>query len=364
MAGQLGFFDVDERLRRLSDLGDQLEAYGRVVDFEIFRPELEAALSYSDAAKGGRPPYDAVMMFKVLLIQAHNNVSDERTEFLINDRLSFMRFLGLSLGDRVPDATTIWLFREKLTKAGAIEALFARFDQTVRAAGYIPMSGQTLGSCPRADASLVAAPRQRTTEAEKADIKAGRIPQEWQDRPAKLRQKDRDARWTVKVSKAKPKEDGTKQVDMAVPAFGYQNHVSIDRRHGLIRRWAVTDAAASAGRLLRGGLLDRTNTASDVWADTAYRSNANEVYMAENGFVSRVHRKKPTGRPMAERTRRANARKSGVRSRIEHVFAEQKHRMGLFVRTVGMARARVKIGLANLAYNMKRLIWLERAAPT
>lgn len=357
MAGQPGFFDVDERLRRLSDLGDQLEAFGRVVDFEIFRPELEAALSYSDGAKGGRPPCDAVLMFKILVIQAHNNLSDERTEFLINDRLSFMRFLGLSLGDRVPDATTIWLFREKLTKAGVIEALFERFDQAVRAAGYIPMSGQIV------DASLIAAPRQRNTEAEKADLKAGRIPQEWQDRPAKLRQKDRDARWTVKVSKARPREDGRKQVDIAVPTFGYQNHISIDRRHGLIRRWAVTDAAASAGRLLRGGLLDRTNTASEVWADTAYRSKANETYMAENGFTSRVHRKRPLGRPMPERTRRANARKSGVRSRIEHVFAEQKHRMGLLVRTIGITRARVKIGLANLAFNMKRLIWLERATP-
>src|SRR5918997_723584 len=128
MAGQPGFFDVDARLRRLSDLGDQLEAYGRVVDFELFRPELEAGLSYSDGAKGGRPPYDAVLMFKILLIQANNNLSDERTEFLINDRLSFMRFLGLGLSDRVPDARTIWLFREKLTKAGAIKTLFDRFD--------------------------------------------------------------------------------------------------------------------------------------------------------------------------------------------------------------------------------------------
>ncbi len=354
MVGQPGFFDFDDRLRRLSDLGDQLEAFAAAVDFELFRPVLDAALAYADGAKGGRPPLDPVMMFKILVIQAHNNLSDERTEFLINDRLSFMRFLGLSLGDPVPDTTTIWLFRERLTRAGAIETLFARFDQAVRAAGYIPMSGQII------DASLVAAPRQRTTQDEKADIKAGRIPQGWQDRPAKLRQKDRDARWTVKVSKAKPKADGTAQVDIAVPAFGYQNHISIDRRHGLIRRWAVTDAAASAGRLLRCGLLDKTNTASDVWADTAYRSRANETYMTENGFTSRVHRKKPTGRPMAERTRRANARKSGVRSRIEHVFAEQKHRMGLFIRTIGMARARVKIGLANLVFNMKRLIWLTR----
>jgi transposase, IS5 family len=117
MERQAGFFDVDERLQRLSDLGDQLEAYAATVDFEIFRSPLEAALAYADGLKGGRPAYDAVMMFKILVIQAQNNLSDERTEFLINDRLSFMRFLGLSLGERVPDAKTIWLFRERLTRA-------------------------------------------------------------------------------------------------------------------------------------------------------------------------------------------------------------------------------------------------------
>ena len=143
MAGrQAGFFAVDARLRRLSDLGDQLEAYAEAVDFELFRPELEAALAYADGSKGGRPPFDPVTMFKILVIQAQNNLSDERAEFLISDRLSFMRFLGLSLGDRVPDATTIWLFRERLVKAGAIKRLFDRFDQVVRDAGYIAMAGQ------------------------------------------------------------------------------------------------------------------------------------------------------------------------------------------------------------------------------
>jgi transposase, IS5 family len=98
------------------------------VDFELFRAELTAALAYSDGSEGGRPPFDPVMMFKILVIQATNNLADERTEFLINDRLSFMRFLGLGLSDCVPDARTIWLFREKLTKAGAIKTLFERFD--------------------------------------------------------------------------------------------------------------------------------------------------------------------------------------------------------------------------------------------
>ena len=193
MGGQPVFFDVEDRLRRLSDLGDHLAAFAAAVDFELFRPALDAALAYADGAKGGRPPLDPVTMFKVLVIQAAHGLSDERAAYLINDRLSFMRFPGLSLGERVPDARTIWLFRERLTRAEidgrpAVEALFARFDAALRAAGYLAMSGQIV------DATLVAAPRQRNTDEEKAAIKAGDIPAAWKIRPAKLRHKDRDAR--------------------------------------------------------------------------------------------------------------------------------------------------------------------------
>jgi len=357
MRGQPGFFDVDDRLKRLSDMGDQLEAFGFAVDLEAFRPELVAALSYSNGSQGGRPPFDPVMMFKILVIQAANNLSDERAEFLINDRLSFMRFLGLSLSDRVPDARTMWLFRERLTKAGAINALFDRFDTALRAAGYIAMSGQIV------DASLIAAPRQHNTDDEKKAIKEGRIPDSWGDKPAKLRQKDRDARWTVKFTKAKPREDGSlPSVDLAIPVFGYQNHISIDRGFGFIRKWSATDAATYEGRRLREGLLDKTNTAAGVWADTAYRSAANETFMERNGFISHIHRKKPKGRAMPEAIRRANAAKSKIRSRVEHVFAEQKDRMEVFIRTVGIARATMKIGMTNLVYNIKRLVFLCRTA--
>ena len=352
---QPGFFEVDERLARLSDLGDQLEVFAHAVDFEQFRPDLDQALAYADGSKGGRPPIDPVLMFKVLVIQTINTLSDERTEYLINDRLSFMRFLGLGLSDRVPDAKTIWLFRERLTKAGAIVPLFARFDAMLRETGYIPMSGQII------DASLVASPRQRNTNAEKADIKAGRIPEHWRDKPAKLRHKDRDARWTLKFTKAKPQADGiTPARDLAIPAFGYKNHISIDRRFRLIRCWKTTDASAHDGARLREGLLDRSNTGSNVWADTAYRSAANENFMERHGFVSKVHHKKPPHRDMPIRTRRSNAGKSVIRSRVEHVFADQKSRMGLFVRTVGIQRAEMKIGLANLVYNIRRFLYLER----
>ena len=354
---QAGFWDFEERLRRLSNLGDRLEAFSRLIDFEVFRAELEAALSRSDGAKGGRPPYDCVLMFKVLIIQTINNLSDERTEFLIDDRISFMRFLGLGLDDRVPDARTIWLFRERLTKAKAIDAVFGRFDRLLKEAGYLAMSGQFV------DASVIPAPKQRNTKEEKAAIKEGRIPDGWEDKPAKLRQKDRDARWTVKHTKAKPQEDGAKLIDLAIPEFGYKNHVSADKRHRLIRKWAVTDAASNDGKQLPN-LLDKENTASQVWADTGYRSKRNETHLKKNGFVSQIHHKKPKGKPMPKAVRKANAAKSKVRSQVEHIFGDQKHRMGLFVRTIGIARAKTKIGLANLAHNMQRFLWLQaRSAP-
>jgi len=207
------------------------------------------------------------------------------------------------------------------------------------------------------DASIVAAPKQRNSEGEKRDIKEGRIPPEWANKPARLRQKDRDARWTVKYTKAKPSEDGALRVDLAIPAFGYKNHIGIDRRHGLIRRWRVTDAARHDGALLPE-LIDTDNTASDVWADTAYRSKANEKFLASRLLRSQIHRKKPTGKPMPRRTARANGRKSKVRAVVEHVFARQKGPMALFIRTIGIARATTKIGLANIVYNMKRVLWL------
>jgi len=357
MVDQPGFFDLSDRLRELSAKGDDLERIAALVEFEGFRPELERAVPRSDGSKGGRPAFDRVLMFKVLLLQAMHGLSDERAEYLIKDRLSFMRFLGLGLADPVPDANTIWTFREALKRAGAVERLFAQFDATLRASGYLAMGGQIV------DATIIAAPKLRNTEAERAAIRAGEVPEGWAEKPAKLRQKDRDARWTVKFSKAKPREDGAPQVDLAVPAFGYKNHVAIDRRHGLIRGWTASHAAAHDGARL-AEVLDGDNTASDVWADTAYRSAKNEAMLEARGLVSRIHRKKPKGRAMPRRMRHANARKSAVRSAVEHVFAHQKGLMGSVVRTIGLARARVKIGLVNLAYNMRRLVWLSgRSAP-
>lgn len=319
---------------------------------------LAKALKRSDGAKGGRPPYDPVLMFNVLILQALYNLSDDQAEFQIQDRLSFTRFVGLALADKVPNAKTIWLFREDLAEAGAIKNLFVRFDKQLAKAGYLAMGGHIV------DATIVAAPKQRNTEEEKAAIKAGEVPEAWKDKPAKLRQKDRNARWTVKFSKAKPAAEGKPQhVGIAVPTFGYKNHVAIDRQHGFIRGWSETSAAAW-DRAQLPAVFDRQNTGSKVWADTAYRSKKNEDWLDRNGFKSDIHRRKPKGSPMSERTSRANGRRSAIRSKVEHVFARQKGPMDAFIRTIGIVRADVKIGMVNLAYNLTSLVWQEgKGAP-
>ena len=353
MRGEPGFFDVEERLKELSAKGDDLERLNAIVDFEMFRGGLGARRAEERAIQG-RPA--------TLRPRADVQGPDPPVEPFAIGRADGISDQGPSLVHaRWPKAcrtrNSIWNFREALTRAKidgkpAIEVLFTRFDAALTKAGFLAMGGQII------DATIVAAPKQRNTEAEKKDIKEGRIPEDWKRKPAKLRQKDRDARWTVKYSKAKPSEDGAKRVDLAIPAFGYKNHIGIDRVHGLIRTWAATDASRHDGAQLPN-LVDKTNTASDVWADTAYRSAKNEKHLAENGLRSQIHRKKPQGKPMPEAVARANGKKSKVRAYVEHVFAQQKGPMVLVIRTIGLARATVKIGLANLTYNMKRAVWLS-----
>lgn len=347
---QAGFFDVSDRYESLSKFGDPLEKLNAVVDFEAFRQEIEKGLGFSDGSKGGRPAYDAVLMFKVLILQSLYNLSDDQTEFQIKDCLSFMRFLGLQLWSQVPDAKTVWLYRERLKNKGLDKKLFETFDQILKDKGYLAMGGQIV------DATIVSAPRQRMKKAEKEQVKAGKIPEDWQAKPAKLAQKDLDARWFVKYSKSKdPKHD----VNLAIPFFGYKNHISTDKRYGFIRKYQVTDASCYDGKILPE-LLDKGNTARVVWGDTAYRSIENEQTLANHGFTSRLHRKKPKGRSMPAHVRQGNREKSKIRAKVEHVFAVQKEQMGLFVRTIGIQRATVKITLANIAYNMKRLIFWEK----
>jgi IS5 family transposase len=345
--GQMGFYDLDTRLEAISAKGDPLELIKTTVPWESFRAEIEAvtrATPQERKSTAGRKPYDAILMFKILVLQTLHNLADEQLEYLIRDRLSFMRFLDLGLEDPVPDATTVWLFREALAKAGLVAKLFMLFNQHLEAKGYIARGGQIV------DATIVSVPVQRNSRSENAAIKAGKTPAGWQEKPAKNAQKDQDARWTKKHDQS---------------FYGYKNHIGIDRTHKLIRRYAETDASVHDSQKL-DDVLDKSNTAAEVWADSAYRSAEIEAKLEAKGYKSRVHRRARRNRPLSAREQAGNTTRSRVRARVEHVFGHQHTAMGgTIVRTIGIVRARAKIGLMNLVYNISRLVQLERvvAAP-
>jgi transposase, IS5 family len=342
--GQLGFYDLDKRLEAISAKGDPLEAINAIVPFESFRAEIEAVVRLAAKERksnAGRKPFDAVLMFKILVLQALYNLADEQVEYLIRYRLSFMRFLRLGLEDAVPDATTVWLFREALAKVGLVKKLFERFDRYLDAKGYIARGGQIV------DATIVSAPKQRNTREENEAVKAGKTPEEWEKNPAKNAQKDKDARWTKKNDQS---------------FYGYKNHISVDRKHKLIRRYAETDASIHDSQKL-DEVLDKSNTSNEVWADSAYRSAEIEAKLKAKGYKSRIHHRGARNHPLSKRQQAANTTRSRVRARVEHVFGDQENAMGgKIVRTIGIARACVKIGMMNLAYNMRRLVQLERMA--
>jgi IS5 family transposase len=328
---QPGLFDWHFRFKKLEKTGDPLRQLNEVIPWERFRPTLSTVHEKERKNNAGAKPYDVVMMFKILVIQSLYNLSDDAVEYQILDRISFMRFLDLGLGDRVPDAKTIWLFRENLTQSHLTKELFNQFDQFLRNSGFEAKKGQIV------DASIVSVPKQRNSREENKRIKKGQIPEDWNQ--AKRRQKDTDARWVKKMGKNQ---------------FGYKNHIDIDVKNKLIRDYAVTDAAVHDSQVF-DQLLDDANTSRDVYADSAYRSKDRLMVLSKLGFREHVQRKGCRHKKLTEREKRGNHTRSKTRCRIEHVFGVQAMMASdLILRSIGMTRARAKIGLRNLAYNMFR----------
>ena len=241
-----------------------------------------------------------------------------------------MRFLE----DAVPDAKTLWLYREALAKAGAVEELFDLFDGFLKNKGYLARGGQII------DATIVSAPKQHNSREDNETIKEGETPDDWKSKPAKNRQKDKDARWTKKHERS---------------YFGYKNHIGVDRRHKFVRRYVVSDASVHDSQKFED-VLDTSNTASDVWADSAYRSDEIAEKLAERGLKSRIHRRAYRNRKLSEAQKAANTARSKVRARVEYVF-KRRHGPG---RAHHRHRSRaVQIGMTNLVYNMRRFVCLE-----
>ena len=338
---QRSFFDEENRMEKISKIGDPLEMLNQVIKWEMFRNILKKAVVRKETtSKGGRPPYDVVMMFKILVLQRLYNLSDDQTEYQINDRRSFMRFLGLELCDPVPDAKTIWKFRNDLAQTDAMEELFSLFDEMLEAEGLITHKGTII------DATFVDVPRQRNSRDENKKIKEGEVPEEWKnpENAHKLAQKDTDARWAKKNNEVH---------------YGYKNHVKCDADSKLITNYDITDAAVHDSQRCTE-LLDNKDKA--VYADSAYSGAEIAENLPEN-CKNQICEKGYRNHPLTEEQKENNKKKSKIRCRIEHIFGFMTNSMnGINIRSIGIDRAWFNIELMNLVYNMRRYEFLKRSS--
>jgi IS5 family transposase len=335
---QPSFFDLDNRYAQLSKQGDPLEKLSAVVDWELFRPIIERMDAKPRKSLAGRKPTDRVLMFKVLILQRLHNLADERLEFQIKDRLSFMRFLGIELAGSVPDARTMWAFREELKEHRLVDTLFDAFNAQLLHLGVSMKSGQII------DATFVPVPIQRNTRTDNAAVKQGNTPSQWTDKQAA--HKDVDARWTKKNQQSH---------------YGYKGHINIDAATKLIAQWVATDASVHDSQALEAVLRTPEQGGASVYADSAYRSAEIETMLADKQLTSQIHERAYQDKPLTDEQNASNKVKSKIRARVEHVFGHMQTAMGaMLIRSIGMARAHVAIGLMNLTYNLTRIECLIR----
>jgi IS5 family transposase len=337
---QRGMFDEQQRLEKLSEQNDPLEKLQNHIDFEFFRSDLEKYFAQGkDYSKGGRPSYDYVLMFKILLLQRYYSLSDDAIEFAVLDRLSFMRFLGLNLNGKVPDAKTIWNFRDQLAQSDMIKTLFKKLDKQLQKDGIIIKQGKMI------DASIVETPIQRNTREENNQLKQGDIPKEWEQKPDKLRQKDTDAKWVTHNG-----ED----------YFGYKDHVKADTKTKLISDYEVTSAEVHDSQMLNKLTNEKQDGHQCFYGDSAYRSKGNQKLLKKKNITSRIHEKGYRNHQLTEKQKQRNKRKSKVRARIEHIFGFMTNTMrAMYIRCQSIKQAKTTIGLNNLTYNLFRLVQLK-----
>ncbi len=331
--GTNGWFSEEHRLNKLSKQGDPLERLDKVIDWEYFRPIVEKVANKDKMVNSGPKPYDPLLMFKILILQRYYNLGDAQIEYQILDRLTFCRFLGLSLHDHVPDEKTVWNFRNRLISKGLEKELFDAFSRLLKEHGLIAQEGKII------DASFVEAPRQRNSREENKQIKEGNPPEQWNKNQHKKRQKDVDARWTKKNNESH---------------YGYKDHAKVDNKHKFIDTYAATDASVHDSQVL-DELLEETDEGQDLWADSAYTGEEQENTIKKYKVNNKVHEKGYKNRPLSESQKSSNKEKSKTRARVEHVFGFMEQSMNkLSVRSIGMERAAGFVGLVNMVYNLFR----------
>lgn len=309
--GQLGWIDAALE-QRASGRRDDLSAIAAAVDWGRF----EALLSGINAAAKGEASYPPLMMFKVLLLQRWYTLSDPAMEAALGDRVSFMRFAGLSLDDETPDHSTIWRFRQKLSENGLVERLFAELAGQLEARGLVVKQGTLI------DASIVSS--------------AARRPKMGED---KISPVDPEARFGATNERQRF-------------SFGYKLHVAVDQGSGLVRRLLLTSANVQDVTVAGALLPDQAGT---VYGDRAYDSAALRALLNERGAGDGLMRRARKGYPLAPAEIERNQALSLIRRTVEKLFGTLKRSYGFArMRYFNAARNHVALTLACLAFNLRR----------
>jgi IS5 family transposase len=334
-------FAGHSRRGKLKQYTAVLQKLNDLVDFKGLADAVNAVTGREkERPKGGRPPYPTQVLLRIVVLQQlYGNLSDEEMEYALLDRLSWQQFVGLENSRDLPDARTIWLFKNLLAQGGGAQALFAQVQHQLAAAGLAAKGGQII------DATIVSAPKVALDKDDKAKVKQGQTPPNWS---AKVRaHKDIDADWTGKHGKW---------------FFGYKAHVNADQRHKLIRQIEVTSARVGDISVF-GVLLDtspeRQASGLHVHADRGYDSNANRQFLKSHGLLDGIARKDDRLRYDQSEIHKRNARLSRVRSRVEHVFGAWQKTMGKTVRCIGQQRAQSAVVLQAMVYNLRRWVSIE-----
>ena len=334
-----GLFDYEFQLDEIKKHKPPLQKLNEIIDWELFRKPIEEALTKDDKkSNAGRKPYDKLLMFKILILQRYYNLSDEQTEFQIKDRLSFLDFLGLQIGDNVPDEKTIWLFKEQLKEKNLAKTLFDIFTAKLVSNGVVAKEGTLV------DASFIKVPKQRNKRDENSDIKKGAVPLEFGKSKNKLSQKDCDARW---VTKYKTKE------------FGYKDHISVDQKTKVITNYTVTPSSTHDSQAIKDLINEDDNA---LYADSAYKSKEIEDYLKENNVKSKIINRAYRNKALTNNQHKLNHKHSKTRVRVEHIFGTLKTSMNnaLSLKAIGLQRIKSLTGLLNLTYNLLRYEQLAR----
>lgn len=336
-----GLFDGEAKQAKLARLNDVLVRLKAQVDWDGFRPVVEEAFPVRDPRKGGQPPYDRLLLFKMLVLCRLYHLSAEALEYQVNDRRSFQQFLDLEPQHEVPDATTVRLFAKYLMENGTMPKLFAHFHARLAQAGLVLNEGKII------DASIVDAPVQRNSRDENQRIKENDIPEDWS--AAKRQQKDVDATWTQKHGKN---------------FFGYKNHVKVDAGSKLIDHYQVTTACVHDSTVV-WDLLTEEDQGQDLHGDKAYDNAHTKQGVRLAKMKYRVLKQARRNKPLTAQQKRTNTQRSRLRARVEHVFgAMDKQLGGLRVRCIGLPMATFHVGLTNLCYNLLRTLHLLERTPT